>query len=626
VIRKLTVVLLTGVICLIGVTSALAVKYNEAPMLRVKVAAGELPPVEERLPLEPMVLSAEWNGVPKENIDFEIGQYGGTLRTVRADPNWGPDIWGMNNEPLLSSPGLQAENIRGGVLKDFEVSEDQKVFTFHMREGLKWSDGVPVTTEDILFTYEDFLMNEKLTPILRSWMKSNNRSDGEPMKLDVVDDYTFRISFTEPYGGFPAHLSTIEWKGYTELLKPKHYLKQFHPRYVPLEKLEPLIKEEKLAKGEWWTLFHIKDIINWEFTNPRAMGFPVLSPWLMVKTTPTVVTYERNPYYFKVDTQGNQLPYIDRLRDDCVANVDMSSMKVIAGEVDFLQEHVKLPNLALYKENAEAGGYRVVMLDWQFAPVDISYNCTYPDPVWRKIVRDVRFRKALSMAINREEIIDAVYFGFAELPTIIPSVYDPQKANQLLDEIGLDKRDAEGYRLGPDGKTFVIPIETSKLGTDYVPVTELVIEHWKEVGIKATLKVIDIGLWFARDSANELKATVRWDHLPLWWGLSAWPDSLGSCGMLWNVWYLTNGKEGEEPPKVEKEFFDLLHRLVVVSPQEREELIKKFRDLFYENLFFTPTTQKAKCPLIVSKKLGNVQHTGFAITANFAGEQFFFRQ
>jgi len=624
--RKLMVILLILAICLLGVTSALATKYNEAPMLRTKVAAGELPPVQERLPIEPKVLTAERNEVPKGNLDFEIGQYGGVLRSVQPAPDWNPDIFVMNDENLLSAPGILAEGVGGNVVKDFEVSEGGKVFTFHMREGLKWSDGVPVTTEDVLFTYEDVLLNKKITPVFPQWMKSANKADGEPLKLEVIDDYTFRVSFSEPYEGFLVQVTIAGWKGYTEFLKPKHYLKNFHIRYTPLEKLEPLIKEESLAKGEWWTLFSLKDITNWELTNPRAVGFPTLNAWMMVKETPTVITYERNPYYFKVDEEGNQLPYIDRIRSELVSDVEMSTMKVLAGEVDFLREDATLNSLSLYKENEETGAYRVVLLDMHVTPANPSFNFTYKDPVWRKVVRDVRFRKALNMAINRDEIIDAVYFGFAELPTMVPSIYDPGKANQLLDEMGLDKRDAQGYRLGPDGKTFVIPFEIAMIAPDIVPVTELLAQYWEAVGIKTTMKTLDSGLWGTRQDANELKATMHWDHTPLWWGLASFYDSLLACGPLWRLWYSTDGKEGEKPPKVEKEFYDLLDQSLVVSPQEREKIIEKYQKLLYENIFFIITAEKVNYPLIVSENLGNVPHAGFAITANFAGEQLFFRK
>ncbi|GAJ07954.1 unnamed protein product, partial [marine sediment metagenome] len=193
---------------------------------------------------------------------------------AREAPTWHADLFLALNESLVSTPGAgeHRETFRGNIVKDFEISEDEKVFTFFMREGLKWSDGVPVTTEDILFTYEDFLLNEKLTPILSRWMRSGNIAGGEPLKLEVIDKYTFRISFTEPYGGFPAWIGIMGWMGYTEFLKPKHYLKNFHPRYTPLEKLELLIEEEELAKGEWWALFNLKDILNWEFTQGRIQA------------------------------------------------------------------------------------------------------------------------------------------------------------------------------------------------------------------------------------------------------------------------------------------------------------------------------------------------------------------
>ena len=449
------------------------------------------------------------------------------------------------------------------------------------------------------------------------------------MKLEVIDDYTFRIKFAEPYGGFLDQLAILFWKGYTDLIKPKHYLKNFHVRYTPLEKLEPLIKEEGLAKGEWWTLFNKKDILNWELTHSEAVGFPTLNPWMVVKATPTVVTYERNPYYFKVDTEGNQLPYIDKIRSQVVSDVEMSTMKVLAGEVDFLREDATLNNLSLYKQNEEEGGYRVVLLKQHVAPTCVRLNLTHKDPVWRKVVRDVRFRKALNMAINREEIIDAVYFGFGELPKSVPSAYDPAKANQLLDEMGLDKRDAEGYRLGPDGKTFVIPFEIAKQAPDIVPVTELVREHWKKVGIKATIKTIDPGLWATRAAANELKATVMWNHAPLWWG---WGGPFGQGDIdrfdwpLWWDWYDSGGRIGEEPPADVKKFLDLRSASVVVSPERSREVVDEFFRLMHERVFFIQLVTEVKYPLIVSKKLGNVPHAGFAITANFAGEQLFFKE
>jgi len=267
-----------------------------------------------------------------------------------------------------------------------------------------------------------------------------------------------------------------------------------------------------------------------------------------------------------------------------------------------------------------------VLLSQHVAPTAVRLNQTHPDLVWQKVVRDVRFRKALNMAINREEIIDAVYFGFASLPQSVPSVYDPAKANQLLDEMGLNRRDAESYRLGPDGKTFVIPFEIAKHAADIVPVTELVVEHWKKVGIKATIKTIDPGLQDTRRMANELKADIMWHHGPeLWWG-ALWDYGSVSWGRLWDLWRVTGGKEGEEPPEVAKRFVDLVEQSIVVSPEKRQEIVKEYRRLLYENIFIMMIVEKAKYSLIVSERLGNVPHRGFAITTNFAAEQLFFRR
>lgn len=594
-------------------------------MLRVKVAAGELPLVEERLPVEPKVLSLAWNEIPAGELDFEIGQYGGVLGTAHLSPEFDADVgFFFNNEPLLSAPGLGVKDMNGNVVKDFSISEDGKVFTFYMREGLKWSDGYPVTTEDVLFAYEDVLLNEKLTPVFPAWLTAG----GEPMKLEIIDKYTFRISFVVPYGGFLPQLAH-RWTSWPDTMKPKHYLKQFHTRYTPLEELEPLIKEEALSKGEWWALFSRKDFTTWE-PHPD-IGFPTLCPWMVVdRPKPGITIFERNPYYFKVDGEGNQLPYIDRLRLEVVTNVEMITMKILAGEVDIRRDGVALDKLPLYKENEEGGNYRVVLLGQHVDPADLFINQTYPDPVWRKIVQDVRFRRALSMGINREEIIDAIYFGFASLPETEYAVYDPMRANQLLDEIGLE-RDAEGWRLRPDGKRLLIPFESPPWAPDFPRVGELVIDYWEVLGIKTTFKTLDGGLWGARRAANELEASIAHNisfemlrfnpTVEAQWLSSNW------WGHLWYLWDDTDGKEGEEPPVVVKRFLEL-RDIITTTPslQVRQETLNQLLRLFAENLFVIPIVAEVPYPLIVAENLGNVQHAGFAVSAVCSGEQLFFRQ
>jgi peptide/nickel transport system substrate-binding protein len=626
--RKSTVmiVLLIVSVCLLGAAPTLAAKYNEAPMLQELVKAGKIPPLEQRLPKEPFVVGP---GVlmPRDDLNFEIGRYGGTERLIHTTPGWEASVFIQSNEPLLMSPGLTAEGIRGNVLRDWSVTSDQKVFTFYMREGLKWSDGMPVTTDDVLFAYEDVLLNKEITPVWARWLKSGNRDGGTPLRLEVVDKYTFRIIFTEAYGGFPTQLTINGWRGYTDFIKPKHYLRQFHTRYTPLERLEPLIAEAKLNKGEWWTLFNLKDHINWEITRPTAIGFPFLSPWIPTRATPTTLTFERNPYYFKVDTAGNQLPYIDTLRSELVADAETANLKIIAGEMDHSYEYGTLINLPLYRENAEKAGYKIVLYDMHRTTADPVLNLTYNDPVWRQVTRDIRFRKALNMAINREEILDTVYYGFAALPGSVPSTYNPQEANRLLDEMGLSRRDSDGFRLGPDGRRFVIPIEFQAPFLEIKATAELIADYWSKVGVQTTTKVLEGGLWSTRRAANELKATFfLWTHdRRIWWALWGAENAL-HWGPLWQKWFDTNGREGEEPPEDVKRYMDAVSKLYRVPPDERPKVHAEFVRLLYDNIYWFITVEDLKYPVIVSNRMGNVSHKGYGIGAQFAGEAYFIKQ
>ena len=236
-------------------------RYLESPMLTSRVSSGELPPVDERLPDQPVIFDASWNDVPTEDLDFQIGRYGGTLSAVRTHPNWDADVWAMLKETLVASPGWMDANpkdLRGNVIQDYEISQDGTVFTFTMREGLKWSDGVAVTTEDVLFTFEDVHMNDELQEfgwdILQQWMRTRNQPDGEPMMLEVIDEYTFQISFPEPYPGFINSLAVF-WGTYRDFIKPKHYLMKFHPQYTSLDKIKDALGEAGLGDDEWYKLF-----------------------------------------------------------------------------------------------------------------------------------------------------------------------------------------------------------------------------------------------------------------------------------------------------------------------------------------------------------------------------------
>lgn len=602
---------------------------QEAPMLAELVAAGELPPLEERLPQEPFVVGPGVI-VSEENLpDWTPGLYGGTINMAHGDADWNPDIFIMLNEHLLMAPGIGVEGIRPNVVKDFEVNDDNTEFTFYLREGLKWSDGEPVTTEDVRFMVEDVYLNEQLTPSFPSKFRAAGSPDGEPMTLEVIDDFTFRLTFAEPYGGFLRELTIKGWQGYTDLMQPAHYLKQFHADYVSMEELQPYLDEANLD-DEWWQVFSTKNCQNWDLTRTRCIGMPALYPWISVESADTgVIAFERNPYYFKVDTEGKQLPYIDRVVSALAGDSDMVNVQVLSGDVDLLREDTALVKLPLYKENEATAGFTTQLLDNHVDPTALFLNLTFDDPVWREVTGDLRFRQAVNMAINREEIIESVYFNQASLPSLVPAEHDLEQANQLLDEMGMDQRDGEGFRLGPDGNTFVLPIETASYAPDVPVVAELLVEHLKEVGIKATFNLIDSSLASQRLDANEAQATVIWSVQPMWRN-GTWTDYLPTSrwGKLWDDWYKSNGEEGEEPPEAVQRIYELHEGRVAAVPASDEDkaLTEELYQIHYDNIYVFNIAEEVRYALVTNANLGNVPSGGQAIGANNSGEQFFYRQ
>jgi len=610
-------------------SSAAEASAQEAPMLAEMIAAGELPPLEERLPQEPFVVGPGVI-VSEENLpDWIPGLYGGTLHMAHGDADWNPDVFIMLNEALLMAPGIGVEGIRPNIVKDFAVSDDNTEFTFYLREGLKWSDGEPVTTEDVRFMVEDVYQNEELTPSFPAKFRAAGSPSGEPMTLEIIDDFTFRLTFTKAYGGFLRELTIKGWQGYTDLLQPAHYLKQFHADYATEEELQPLLDESGLTEG-WAQLFNNKNCRNWDLTRTRCIGMPALYPWLVAESSETdVLNFVRNPYYFKVDTEGKQLPYIDRVVSVLAGDSDGVNLKVLTGDIDLLREDTALVKMPLYKENEAAAGFTVQLLDNHVDPTALFLNLTYDDPVWREVTGDIRFRQALNMAINRAEIIESVYFGLAAMPELIPSDYDLDQANQLLDEMGLDQRDAEGFRIGPDGNTFSLPIETASFAPDIPVVAELLVEHFKEVGIDATLKLVDSSLANQRVAANEAQATVIWSVQPMWPN-GTWTDytPTGRWGRQWEIWYTSSGAEGEEPPEAVQRIYELHEGRIAAAPASEEDsvLTEEIYQIHYDNLNILNIAEQVRYALVTNSNLGNVPSGGQAIGANNSGEQFFYRE
>jgi len=592
-------------------------KYGEAPMLAELVKAGKLPPVDQRLPLEPMVNYA----VIQQWIKPEVGKYGGTLRLLDNSAGgayWGNDAFWIVSlaETMIQPVGLGHDplNLHGRVLKGFDTSPDGKTYTLLFRKGMKWSDGQPFTTADFEFWYKDILLNDKLTPAGPGarW-RSLGKPDGEVMKLEIVDQYTLKLSFPESYGGFASKLT--DFQSWVFGLPPKHYMKQFHANYTPLEKLEPLIKEAGFEKGEWWRLFNAKGGFSKE--QPR------LSAYLLKEASETRWVWERNPYYYAVDAAGNQLPYIDRLVVEKTQDQAAADLKIIAGEADFVETSAPLESLAVYQQYAKEKGYRVLLLNSHSIPGDVALHFGNPDPVWQKFVNDVRFRRALSLAVDRSQINDAIYLKLAELPSTIPiNKYDKAEANRLLGEIGLDKKDGEGCRLGPDGKRFTVPfaIPSDPPVPEYIPTAELVMKFWREVGICTRVESMSYDLYRKRGEAGELYASMYWHSYPFW----PWTETqefLGSPRVhpwnglwAWAQYYDTGGKQGVAPPARYTELRKLYSEMQsITDPQRQVELWKQMKQILTDEIWFLPTIENNKKAVIISEKLGNVASEGYFI-------------
>ena len=564
-------------------TTPPAVEYKEAPMLAELVKAGKLPPVKERISDEPLVVK------PVE----EIGQYGGTWHRVAVGVG---DIGIF--EPRIAYPNLIRWNVTGteqlpNVATGWEITPDGKSYTFKLRKGIKWSDGEPFTAADIEFWFKDQVSNTELTPSF----PSNLKAGGEPCKFEKVDDYTIRFVFPVTYGLFMTYVASANWYDMTRA--PAHYMKQFHASYADAAKLDAMVKERKFE--HWRQLYG--DRRNYQVN----AELPLIWPWIPETLPPTnPSTWVRNPYFWKVDTAGNQLPYIDRISFDVVENSELANMKMVSGEVDMQLRHVLFKNYPLFQQNKDKGNYRI--LQWTRGYITDSVlapNCMHKDPEMAKYLGDKRFRWALSMGINRDEIIQSVFLGMAEPNQVSPlstSVhywkdqaknlidYDPDGANKILDELGLDKRDAEGYRLRSDGKRMSIVFEEAGVFGSWNDIGQLLTSQWKKIGIELIVLNEARTIMYERKAANEHDMGV-WtgsaEFNPLIdprWFLPVSNESIYAVPA--GIWYSSGGKEGTEPTGDLRKVQELYDQIKDTADTEKQKaLFRQILELDKENLW-----------------------------------------
>ena len=479
--------------CLVaaGAMPASAQDFSEAPMLAEMVAAGTLPPLEERLPAEPMVME----------VLESVGEYGGTLRRAILG---GGDQHNMvrliSNENLLRWNADWSEVVPN-IAESYKVSDDATTFTFTLREGIRWSDGAPFTASDIMFWYEVF-SDDRLTPSRHPMYVGASG----PVEVTQIDDYTVQFRFAEANGLFLQNMAY--GFGYYVVNYPRHYLEQFHADHNP--DIQALIDAEPAA-SDWVQLFNLRagpmhTPAFWQ--NPDR---PTLHAWHIEEgygTTQRMVAV-RNPYYWKVDEAGQQLPYIDQVTWDQVEDPEAILLRAFNGEIDYMARHIGRPaNLAGLTDNAERGQYGFYGVgDIGASQAALMFNLNNPDPVLNDIVNTFEFRQAMSHAIDRQEIIDLVYLGVGSPVQTSPhpsapfynkewstryTEFDPDAANALLDGLGLDQRDDAGFRLRPDGERLTFAFLVADVfGFQYPDVMELVAEYAADVGVDIQVRASD---------------------------------------------------------------------------------------------------------------------------------------
>ena len=586
-------------------------KYNEAPMLADLVASGELPPVDERLPIEPLVI----------DVVDEIGQYGGTIRRAYLGPGDGCNTWRISRTGLFRW-SIDGFTVVPAIAKGWESNDAGTEWTVFLREGMKWSDGDDFNADDFMWNYENVLLNEELTPSLPSFLRSGD----EYGTVEKVDDYTIKFLYPNPNYLFLEIMTQADQAcggaGRNIPYLPSHYLQQFHKDFNPdVDKLA-----EEAGFETWVQLFDNKVSHH---NNPER---PSTRPWELdqVYGEPVVIA-SRNPYFYAVDSEGNQLPYIDSVTFTLTEDIEVINLKAVQGEIDFQGRHLKMDNLPVLIEGQEAGGY--VMSLWPtFGGTDIALfpNHSYPAPVG-DYLRDPVFRQALSLAIDRESIREISMLGMGVPRQAVPAPghphypgeeyeamfaeYDPDKANELLDSILPDKDD-EGFRLLPDGERLVLSIGATAAFGAWPDVAQQSANYWGDVGIKAEMEEMTRDLLTQRWQANEL-AFYTWNEDTTGFTFSDSTKRVPVEGSLvapgWEEWFTTSGASGEEPAQYMKDLYDMHLQGPLLPEAERNALGQEIYQTIAENVNnigivgLSPMVQGV---IVTNAKLRNVPESG----------------
>jgi len=581
-------------------------KYKEAPAMAELVKAGTLTPVEERLPKNPLVLAG---------VDG-VGKYGGRLRKFFPDLGWS----GHFLEEQYGHSALRwiddGLGIAPGICDEWSTNADNSEWTFHFREGLKWSDGEPAGVDDVLFWWND-LVNHTEPSYPDSVPDFGADNAGKVAVFEKVDDFTLKIKY-----GTPAPLTAKRLAMWVNAgigprwIAPMHYLKQFHPKYNTAEKD--------------FADFNAKCLC---FSNPEL---PTLAHWMITKyEAGKAFTAERNPYYYAVDTEGNQLPYIDKITMTLAENLQVLNLRAVAGEYDIQERHIRLDNLPVLLENQEKGDY-TIHLDPALNGADVNLhmgNAYKGDAEIAKWIRNKDFRHALSLGIDRDQLNETFWLGVGTPGSNAPAestlyspgpeyrklwcTYDPDQANQILDKIGLTKKDGEGFRVRTDNGER-LRLEMITVGGQFVPYTqvgEMITQQWKKIGIDAQVKEMERNQAFGT-TANSEHQMITWandgSEMLFLFPRHALPVDPAEChmGMAFAKWFASGGTQGEKPDDPEMlRAFEMFRTYPTLKEADQIKLGQELWKIITEQQWSIGTVGQSPAFMgvrVVKNNMGNV--------------------
>jgi peptide/nickel transport system substrate-binding protein len=612
--RILTTVIGFGMLVSPGLAAAPVPAMQETPALLEQVQSGALPPVGQRIPEQPRILrrfaGGDGPGQPGGQLNMLVASARDTLLMT---------VYGYTRLIVYDD----RFELHPDILESYDV-KDGREFTLKLRASHKWSDGQPFTTEDFRFFWEDVASNKELSP---SGPSVELLVDGKLPKVDIIDERTIRYTWDKPN---PYFIASQARAAPLFLYRPAHYLKKFHIRYTPEKEILKSAKGGEQV-GRWIEIYRRLDVM---YANDN-IDLPTLNPW--VNTTPSPAqrfVFVRNSYYHRIDERGRQLPYIDRVILT-VAATNLIPGKAGLGEADLQVRYLNMRDYTFLQKSSKSAGVAVHLWEAGVGSQIAFYpNLNADDEVWRKLMRDVRFRRALSLAIDRDELNQVVFLGLAtpsnntimERSELFKPEYatrwtnhDPWLADKLLDEIGLTERDPRGIRLLPDGRPATIVVEYASEETEDTDTLELIADYWMTVGIEMLPKPQTRDNLRRRTFLGEAIMTAFEGVVTTVPTVDTSPKEFAPTtrgALQWSRWGMfveSSGKQGEkcDMERACKLLDDLKEWETTTDPAARRKAWGAILEGNADEVFSIGTVNGIRQPIVVGLKVRNVPKEGY---------------